>query len=372
MKIKLPFLVLIICVMLSACSKPSKEDEQNNTPTNQPTLAPTETPTQQPTLVPTDTPTKELSIEDYYPFEADSEYVYEGKGSEFAFYNRYVDFLDEEHNRMQIRTNNGGTETVRVLELTENSLSIIKSTGESYSRENIMLDAAAGEDAEILLKEPLEKGTEWTLPDGRKRYISNVDVTITTPLGTYTALEVTTEAVDSISKDFYAPQVGLVMSEFMTGDDVVSSQLSSLKKDSPLGQIISVYYVDQDEKIHIENKEVSFFTNDGTLLKLQEVLSNKPVKDTYLPLISPSTQLLSVARTEDSAIAVDFTNELVTEMNAGAGFETLILQCIVNTLGQYYGVNQVYITVEGKPYESGHILMKEGEPFLVNLDQVVE
>lgn len=371
MKIKLPVLVLIICLMLSACSKP-KEEDQNNAPTNQPTLAPTEAPTQQPTIAPTDTPTKVLSIEDYYPFEANSEYVYEGKGSEFAFYNRYVDFLDEENNRVQTRTNNGGTETVRVLELTENSLSIIASTSESYSRENIMSEAVAGEDAEVLLMEPLTKGTEWTLPDGRKRYISNVDVTITTPLGTYTTLEVTTEAEDSLSKDFYAPQVGLVMSEFMTGDDVIASQLSAFKSDSQLNQIISVYYVDQDEKIYIENKEVSFFTNDDTLIKLQEVLSNTPVKDTYLPLISPSTQLLSITRTEDSAIAVDFSKELITEMNAGAGFETLILQCIVNTLGQYYGVNQVYITVDGKPYESGHILMKEGEPFWVNLDQVVQ
>lgn len=371
MKIKLPFLVLIICLMLSACSKP-KEEEQNITPTNQPTLAPSEAPTQQPTTAPTDTPIKELTIEDYYPFEADSVYVYEGKGSEFAFYNRYVDFLDDEHNRIQTRTNNGGTETIRVLELSENSLSIIESSSESYSRENIMSDAVAGEDAEILLMEPLTKGTEWTLPDGRKRYISNVDVSITTPLGTYTTLEVTTEAVDSISKDFYAPQVGLVMSEFMTGDDVVASQLSALKSDSPLNQIISVYYADEDEKLHVENKELSFLTNDNTLLRLQEILSGTPSKDTYLSLISSSTKINNILRTEDSSIAVDFSKELITEMNAGAGYETLILQAIVNTLGQYYGVNQVYITVEGEAYESGHILLKEDEAIIVNMDQVVQ
>jgi hypothetical protein len=58
-------------------------------------------------------------------------------------------------------------------------------------------------------------------------------------------------------------------------------------------------------------------------------------------------------------------------MNAGAGYELLILQSITNTLGNYYGAQKVYITMEGKPYESGHILMKKGETFKVNMDKVI-
>jgi hypothetical protein len=59
-------------------------------------------------------------------------------------------------------------------------------------------------------------------------------------------------------------------------------------------------------------------------------------------------------------------------MNAGAGYESMILQSIVNTLGGYYGVDQVYLTVEGEPYSSGHIAMKKGEFFKVNLNNSVE
>jgi hypothetical protein len=71
-------------------------------------------------------------------------------------------------------------------------------------------------------------------------------------------------------------------------------------------------------------------------------------------------------------VYVDFTKELVSEMNAGAGFESMILQCITNTLGRYYGVTKVYLTVEGSPYSSGHIIMKKGEPFIVNLTNSVK
>jgi hypothetical protein len=59
-------------------------------------------------------------------------------------------------------------------------------------------------------------------------------------------------------------------------------------------------------------------------------------------------------------------------MNAGSGYESLILQSIVNTLGGYYGVDKVYITIENKPYSSGHIEMKKGEVFKVDTKNLVK
>ncbi|MGH4051718.1 MAG: GerMN domain-containing protein [Clostridium sp.] len=70
---------------------------------------------------------------------------------------------------------------------------------------------------------------------------------------------------------------------------------------------------------------------------------------------------------KDGIVYVDFTKEIVSEMDAGAGYEVQVLQCITNTLGRYYNVKKVYITIEGNPYYSGHILMKKGEFFTVDL-----
>lgn len=50
----------------------------------------------------------------------------------------------------------------------------------------------------------------------------------------------------------------------------------------------------------------------------------------------------------------------------------MILQSIVNTVGGYYGVEKVYLTVDENPYSSGHILMKVGESFSVNSKDIVE
>ena len=130
-----------------------------------------------------------LTIKDYFSFNENSEYVYEGKGNEYASYNVFVDYLTE--NRVQLRTNNGGTEVVKVLENKDGKLTMLLSRAECYYRENLTQSPSSNE--EILLKEPLIKGTTWTLSDNRKRYISNVDVEVTTPLGKYKTLEVTTE-----------------------------------------------------------------------------------------------------------------------------------------------------------------------------------
>ncbi|WP_224037119.1 GerMN domain-containing protein [Clostridium gelidum] len=57
---------------------------------------------------------------------------------------------------------------------------------------------------------------------------------------------------------------------------------------------------------------------------------------------------------------------MVSEMNVGAVYESMILQSITNTLGTYYGVEKVYITIEGELYGSGHIIKEKGETFTVD------
>lgn len=51
---------------------------------------------------------------------------------------------------------------------------------------------------------------------------------------------------------------------------------------------------------------------------------------------------------KDGMLYVDFTKELVSEMNAGSGYEIADTgRSITNTLGYYYGVEKVYIQLRG-------------------------
>lgn len=370
--------ILILTLFISACNKINQsKDNINNT--ESPTAVPTAVPTTVPTVtLPADPGTQgnttedTLTVKDYYPFVSDAEYIYDGEGNEFAFYNRYTDFVDTANNRIQTRTNNGGTETVRVLEIKDGKLSVIKMVNECYYRDNIMDDTAAASDkAEVLLMEPLVKGTEWTLPDGTRRYISATDVSIETPSGTYQTIEVTTEGSDSTTKDYYAPNTGLVKSIFNSGDTEVTSTLKEIKTNTPYTQTIEIYYPDSDEKIHAEPLTLSFHTGDITRQVIQEALTKQALKENYVPLVSANTKINSLYLGDDKIAYVDFSQELVKEMHLGSGFEQAVLQCITNTLGNYYGTDEVYITVDGKPYESGHILMEKGETFKVNMDNII-
>lgn len=365
------FLLITVCmvlflVLLSGCNKNKQNggDNTNNVPTTQPTVTPV-------AAEPTQKAQETKTVADYYPLLADTEYIYTGDGSEYASFNRYTDFIDEVDNRIQIRTDNGGTETVKVIEIKDGMLSVIKAVNECYYRDNFIENLTADGNSEVLLKEPLVQGTEWTLADGSKRSISAVDVPIETPSGNYQALEVTTQYSDSVTKDYYAPQVGLVKSIFNPGDSQVTSTLSEIKTNTPFTQTLSLYYPDSDEKIHVEPVTLNFKTNDNTRQVIQDTICKKADNESYLPLASTNTKINSLYLGTDNIVYVDFSPELVTDMNAGSGIELSILQCITNTLGNYYGTDQVYITVDGKPYESGHIQKKQGETFKVDLSNVV-
>lgn len=374
-KIILSMIMITLLVTLAGCNKGKNNNEDNSvdiSPTTQPIV----------TLPPEVTPGEEeieesvgeeeiFTLEDYFPLEADTEYIYEGEGNEFASYRRFIDYIDVENKKLQTRTNNGGTETVRVLQIKDGTLSVIYLENESYNRVDFM-DKEAGTDAEVLLMEPLTKGTQWILSDGRKRSISEENVTVDTPYGSFEALEVVTESEDSTTKDYYAVGVGLVKSLFLSEGMEVSSTLSAVNKSAVLSQPITLFYPDADEKIYPKQTELKLTTGAKVLSVLEEAMKKEPPKDSYLPLISQNTKLNSLVLEEGNDVHVDFSKEFVSEMNAGAGYELLILQSVTNTLGNYYGTTKVRITLEGKPYESGHILMKEDETLEVDMKNVVQ
>lgn len=309
-----------------------------------------------------------LTIQNYFPLKENTNYVYEGQGIEYASYNLMVDYI--EGNRIQTRSNNGGTETVKVLEIKDGKLTVLLARGESYYRENLIQRSNNTE--EILLKEPLVVGTTWDLADGRKRSITNIEAEITTPMGTYKTIEVTTEGNGDNTQEYYAPNVGLVKSLFTSEGLVVSSTLSKQENNVPLSQDVKFFYPNvNDDKLYYVNKKLTFKTNDLTKSVLEQAYKELPKGD-ISKVLGPNVKIKSLYLNEDDVVYIDFTKEFVKEMNAGSSYESLILQSVTNTIGRYYGVNKVYLTVEGSPYASGHFIMNKGEYFTVDFKNTVE
>ncbi|ROR27200.1 sporulation and spore germination protein [Mobilisporobacter senegalensis] len=307
-------------------------------------------------------------ISDYFPFLSDTKYIYEGEGNEYASYYLVTDYIDD--NRIQQRSNNSGTETVKIIENKDGNLNLLLAQGETYYRENLL--KVSNDNPEILLKEPLKEGTQWTLSDNRKRYISKEDVTVDTPTGTYKALEVATQGDNDIIYDYYAPGVGLVKSVFRSEGLEVTSVLSKIEKNVPFTQTVRFYFPDvANDKIYYVNRDLNFNTNDITK-SIFEKNYKEFSEDNFDKVFGPNVKIKSLYLNKDNKVYVDFSKELESEMNAGSGYEAMILQCITNTLGGYYGVQDVYITVEGEPYSSGHIVMEKGESFTVDYNNTIE
>lgn len=306
-------------------------------------------------------------IEAYFPMKKNTRYMYEGIGNEYASFQTYNDYI--EGKKLQQRVNNGGTEYVNIFEIKNGQVIKLYNRGEVYYRENLLKETGK---PEILLKEPLTKGNQWTLADSRVRTITDIEASVTTPSGTYSAIEVTTESDNGKTLDYYAKNIGLVKTVFTSNSTEISSSLAKIAENVPQVQQIQFYYPNIDDgKLYYKNQEVNFFTNDITRKVLAE--EYKKVENNQIGIVfSKNTAINSLYLNKDQHVYIDLNKEFVNEMNAGAAFEAMILQSIVNTFGVYYQAERVYLTINNNPYESGHITKQKGEYFLVDVENAIK
>lgn len=122
-----------------------------------------------------------------------------------------------------------------------------------------------------------------------------------------------------------------------------------------------VYY---DDSIEVTDKAVT-----NALINALKYPSNQSVTPSIPKSIDVTSAKLDI---ENNTFTVDFPDNLVSEMNLGSGPESSTLKSIVNTLGYNFGVDNVIITLGGKPYSSGHIGLSEGESFKVDFNNTVK
>lgn len=312
---------------------------------------------------------KQLSVSSYYPFTQNTVFEYAGFGNEYAEQIIYFEFIKD--NRAQIKIMNPGTNMVKVVENKDGVLNEVFLEGEFYHIENML--NTKGENNNVLLKEPLEIGNSWSTPEGYKREITGLDIEVETPYKTYKALEVTTSFGDGrVQKNYYAKNIGFIGSIYKDGDYEVKTLLKAVKSQPLTMDIIAYYPLYSDIKTVYVNRKINFSTNESMEKLLEDILKN-PSNNKLLPVIPPKTVINSIHLDRGSwTLKVDFSKELLTDMNAGSSMENEMLKSIINTLGKFYDTDMVYITVEGRPYESGHIELREGENFQVDVEGIQE
>lgn len=151
-----------------------------------------------------------------------------------------------------------------------------------------------------------------------------------------------------------------------------SSSVNNNVKDAEKEEKANIYYYDAvADKIVYINTTIKV-KDDDAVTSLIDELKKSPNSDISSSLSSEIKLISSNLDTEKSTITLDFSSNFVNAQNLGSGAESSTLTAICNTFGNYFNIENVIITLEEKPYSSGHILMDEGEAFKVNLNDAIE
>ena len=358
MKIKfLPlYLLLLSTIVLTSCTnKPdsSKEVNEKNVVTvsgNKDTKSTEEE--------------LKYSAKDFMPKKVNMKISYLG-GFENGGEQTYVEYSKD--NRVQLKTSNGGTTVVNVLEERKEGVFTVYRSPEFYAKKNVLSMNSSKE--EVYLKNPIKVGTNWKTYDGVTKTITAVDMDLNTKAGTFKVVEVTSQTKEYTFKEYFAKDLGLIKTLFTTNGAEFLTEIKSIEENSPFIEGYRFFYYNAvEDKILYVDKTMA--QQEAAQLKniLDENFRKSPGKE-LIPIKS-NIKINKIELLEEKGILhIDFSNNFVKEMGLGGGVEINFLQAIVNTLGYNYKADKVLITLDGKPYNSGHITMKKDEAFSVNYDR---
>ncbi|WP_161878163.1 GerMN domain-containing protein [Alkalibacterium sp. MB6] len=313
-------------------------------------------------------------IETWFPRLENTLLEYEGDEMEYSSFTRYPQFAHDD--TLQMLESTGGTDVAIIYEYTENQIEEVFIRPETYFREDFVDTGLESEHSgfNIILQAPIEVGHSWESPNGTTSEITEVGIEMDTPMGTVEAIGVTTIFEDGIEVSYYGEGIGLIQREMVQGDDEetkVTSRLTAFEGNKAEEIPLTVYGVD-DQALGINAVPVtmSLMTNDPARLTLASLMRGESPETEGLYLLTEGVEINYMYLGHDGIVHVDFSSELVNEMNAGSGTEGLLLQSIANTIGGYYGVQEIALTVDGGSYESGHILLEEGDTLTVDHSNV--
>ncbi len=303
-----------------------------------------------------------FTLNDILPNKVDLRLTYKGgfeNGGEIS----YVEFING--NKIQIRTVNSGTAMVTVYEKKQDGIYIVFQKGEVYEVKNFI--NTPSNTNKVFIKAPMKVGTTWNVENGSTAKIIAVNHKLKTAVGTLDTVVITSEKDGCISTQYIGKNLGIVKNSFKTGNNEFVTELVDIKENSPVTTSVRIYYYDaKNDKIFYKD---FIKKGEGTALINSTIMNEltKSPKNEINATLPNGVKIKSIKTIPGKdQVVVDLPQNFVKNMNAGSGVEINILQCIVNTVGYNYKVNSVIITLDGKPYESGHISMKAGESFNVD------
>ncbi|MPM70109.1 hypothetical protein SDC9_117061 [bioreactor metagenome] len=338
-KAKVSALVLAAMLVLSGCGVQGVA-APTLAPTPTPTLEPSPSPTAEATPTAAATPTPHYSIEQFLPLED----VYYGYADETGrLVDSVVEYFNETTPVLQRRLIQ--QKHVQVFSIVDGALlEQYALDGVSY-RYNFTSRQAQAQT--VLLKAPIETGTEWDSADGHSA-ITDVGVRLRLPIGEYECVRVSTKRADgSAAERYYAPGMGLV-AEYDTAVDGTRTSLELKYTETARPQSISVklYYVSMASKsLRYTTRQLKFSANQSVVSRIASELRSAP--SGLAPLTSGAK--VSGVRVSGGRITINLAKPL---NSVESNHEKLILYALINTYCDYYNASSARILAGGEAYVS--------------------
>lgn len=135
--------------------------------------------------------------------------------------------------------------------------------------------------------------------------------------------------------------------------EVPNKKATSTPKEENKTQSAIIYSFDVDQTDLIENKVDLSKVDENTLFEELQKLKVVPESS---KLNSFTTKDIAGVKTGILDVNSDFTKS-----NLGSDAETLMLDSVARTYIKNMNVEQIKLTVDGANYESGHIVLEEGD-----------
>ncbi len=348
----------IIVLILATLTLPLSACGADKTPKQ------TETPPPIESEMPIDTPSPDLydgvEISEYFPFKENTIYKYigtSGKISDKLDQTAFIGYINGDIAQRVLIQKAG--RTTEILQNRKGELNLVYADPSYYFFENI---TSSRNTNVAILKEPLEIDKSWKFDQMSTCTVTGVDILVETPYKNFDkdTLEVTVNYQNGIYfKYYYVKNIGLVKNvSFIDGEESTYA-LSEIQENAKLQVAVDFYDYNIDNNYEISFKEgsIEIATNEDFAKLFEKELNYLLPKDAKLNYIDVDR--------EKSLVIVDFSEQFISNISLSAESEGAALQCIANTLGNFYELENCLITINGDIYQSGNIALEENYPLKV-------
>lgn len=284
-----------------------------------------------------------LELSNYLPYVA---YQLKQFSNESGSYTTYVDFFDESNRVMQVREIVGATNYVNIYEWSEQAIQLTARHENIALFENLTQDISSTPDANLtLLSAPVAVGTTWSYDGTHTSQIVGLYESLTLGEQQYTeVVEVSTpfEAYDL--RQYYASGDGLILTRYVDNAEVSTGEQfwqvtgNSHQVMMILNRDVAQPQTEGEYLLSLEKVPFAYQTNDSLARAFQRLFTD-------LGWITDDIVVNSLTVDEAGVANLDFSAGVVAAFNQHPSTETSIIPAIVTTVGHYFDVTQVRLTV---------------------------